>query len=110
MTHKEAATILQGFKKKGWCISKLGTEALEMAIVALEQPEPKWISCNWHKENENLPDEGKSVLIFIEGGLIDVSYRFDYNRWERYGRVNVKAWMPLPEPYQERRADERMDV
>lgn len=62
----------------------------------------RWIPCNWHKENENLPEECKSVLICVVDGnkcLIDVSYRTDYNRWERYGRINVVAWMPLPEPW-----------
>lgn len=63
----------------------------------------QWIPCNWHKDTENLPDECKSVLICIKdkiGMYVDVSYRTDYNRWERYGRnVNVVAWRELPEPY-----------
>ena len=67
------------------------------------QPEQQWIPCNWHKDTENLPDECESVLICIKdkiGTYVDVSYRTDYNRWERYGRnINVVAWMPLPEPY-----------
>lgn len=69
------------------------------------QLEPQWIPCNWHKDTENLPDECKSVLICIKdeiGTYVDVSYRTDYNRWERYGRnINVVAWKPLPEPYKE---------
>ena len=77
-------------------------EIIKCQKLVDEQPEQKWIPCNWHKENENLPDEGKSVVICIEGGCIDVSYRMDYNRWERYGWVKVIAWMPLPEPYQEK--------
>ena len=65
--------------------------------------EPQWIPCNWHKDTESLPDECKSVLICIKdkiGMYVDVSYRTDYNRWERYGRnVNVVAWRELPEPW-----------
>ena len=78
-----------------------GTVAEE--IIPSAQPEPQWIPCNWHKDTENLPDECKSVLICIKdkiGTYVDVSYRTDYNRWERYGRnINVVAWMPLPEPW-----------
>ena len=73
------------------------------------QPEQRWIPCNWHRDNENLPEECKSVLICIVDGnkiCVDVSYRTDYNRWERYGRVDVTAWMPLPEPYKEGEQDE----
>ena len=56
----------------------------------------------WIPVTERLPEECKSVLICINDGnkyCIDVSYRTDYNLWERYGRVNVTAWMPLPDPY-----------
>lgn len=66
------------------------------------QPEQRWIPCNWRTKEENLPQECKSVLICMKDGCgyrIGVSYRTDYNRWEGYGRVNVIAWMPLPEPY-----------
>lgn len=72
------------------------------------QPEQRWIPCNWQTKEENLPQECKSVLICMKdscGYRIGVSYRTDYNRWEGYGRVNVIAWMPLPEPYAERRTD-----
>ena len=71
--------------------------------------QPEWIPCNWQAKEENLPRECKSVLICMKdscGYRIGVSYRTDYNRWEGYGRVNVIAWMPLPEPYAERRTDE----
>ena len=74
------------------------------AIKALPsaQPEPNWIPCRWHTEKENLPQECKSVLVCVKGNWgyqIGVSYRTDYNRWEGFGRVNVIAWMPLPEPW-----------
>ena len=64
--------------------------------------ETLWIPCNWHTEKENLPQECKSVLICMKdscGYRVGVSYRTDYNRWEGFGRVNVIAWMPLPEGY-----------
>ena len=68
------------------------------------QIEQGWIPCNWHTEEENLPQECKSVLVCIKeksGYQIGVSYRADYNRWEGFGRANVIAWMPLPEPPEE---------
>ena len=79
-------------------------------ILNLPSAQPvQWIPCNWHRDNENLPEECKSVLICIVDGnkiFVDVSYRTDYNRWERYGRVDVIAWMPLPEPYKGGEQDE----
>ena len=93
-----------------WILSRVFETQLSVADVIDQidredtiEPEPQWIPCNWHKDTENLPDECKSVLICIKdkiGTYVDVSYRTDYNRWERYGRnINVIAWMPLPEPW-----------
>ena len=76
----------------------------EKKIEKLPSAQPEWIPCNWQNKEENLPQECKSVLICMKdscGYQIGVSYRTDYNRWEGYGRVNVIAWMPLPEPYRE---------
>lgn len=91
-------------KNRPFIVCTIG-EALK--IMTDEQPtieERKWIPCNWHTKEENLPQECKSVLICMKdsyGYRIGVSYRADYNRWEGFGRVNVIAWMPLPEPYTE---------
>lgn len=76
----------------------------QVTVDLLEQlpSAQRWIPCNWHTEKESLPQECKSVLVCIKGKSgyqINVSYRADYNRWEGFGRANVIAWMPLPEPY-----------
>lgn len=84
-------------------------DVTRLLSLSSAQPEQRWIPCNWHTEEENLPQECKSVLVCIKeksGYQIGVSYRADYNRWEGFGRANVIAWMPLPEPYGKRRTDD----
>lgn len=72
------------------------------------QPEQYWIPCS-----ERLPKYGKNVLITNDKG--NVSYgRFrgvefwkedgdSYWTWKKNTIEHVLAWMPLPEPYAERR-------
>lgn len=64
----------------------------------------RWIPCS-----ERMPDNGEVVLatgiygaVFIAIRKYEPIYK-DYVWWhEEYGKVRVKAWMPLPEPYNER--------
>lgn len=91
------------------------TDALEMAIKALEQ-EPRWIPVN-----ERLPkpqEDGNSyrsgrLLVTVEvkrfsNGcvskdtcVIEGYYSSSDKKWHtRYNDVNVIAWQPLPEPYE----------
>lgn len=84
------------------------TEALNMAIQALEQDRPKWIPCS-----QRLPEEGDVVLICSKIGVIDFGKRkgdkwvwlaealWDY--WQE--TEDLIAWMPLPEAYKESDAD-----
>lgn len=77
---------------------------MKLKMLPSVQAEQRWIPCNWQTKEENLPQECRSVLICVKysyGYRIGESYRTDYNRWEGFGRANVIAWMPLPEPYQE---------
>lgn len=91
-----------------WCTDDV-RKAIEKISIAVDdlpsvQAEQRWIPCNWQTKEENLPQECRSVLICVKysfGYRVGVSYRTDYNRWEGFGRVNVIAWMPLPEPYRE---------
>lgn len=101
----------------------LTDEALNMAIKALEK-EPKWNPIKTRpltdKEKEeyadlgysedsisfmydcHLPEDGEEVLITTQynGVRTDTFYRDDGCYFETYcDEDDVKAWMPLPEPY-----------
>ena len=87
------------------------------------QPEPRWIPCS-----ERLPEEyGEFLVTMTEkakakdlGFDIDETYirkmRYNSNGWQLPRHIpswineavkdEVLAWMPLPEPYKERRTDE----
>ena len=74
------------------------------------KPEPKWIPCS-----ERLPSplewDEKYLVSLAWGGIGVMEYKS--TGFHNYGSFNpvpietVIAWMPLPEPYKERRTDER---
>lgn len=71
-------------------------------LIPAVQPEPQWILCS-----ENLPTkEGHYLCSFKEPSLIDrIHVNLAYwtgGRWYGYLANEIKAWMPLPEPYIER--------
>lgn len=82
-----------------------------------EQPEPHWIPVS-----ERLPEEDGQYLITVKYVHVD-GYDDIYaehgewtdNKWDMFcfghcGKVeNIIAWMPLPEPYEERGTDEQTD-
>lgn len=119
MTREEAIRILKNFSLCGVYhqlihMNDTDSEAISMAIKALEQPERKgkWIPCS-----ERLPfaeyGESQSVLTTCEHRNPD--YGDDY-KWVKLLYYNggvwcyptgetyeerVIAWMPLPAPYKE---------
>jgi len=70
------------------------------------QPEQRWIPCS-----ERLPEkEGTYIVTDDAGGMATVSTD-EFSHYESGEPMwifsqNVTAWMPLPEPYEERREDE----
>lgn len=75
--------------------------------------EDKWISCK-----KELPDNDDEVLIIFNEGFFDIGY-FKYERINDFGYrwvfrtpyctlideeifSEIKAWMPLPEPYKDK--------
>lgn len=61
------------------------------------QPEPHWIPCS-----ERLPDKPNMYTVTDLSGKV-VRYVFNDNESSRkYWRRCAKAWMPLPEPYQDK--------
>ena len=65
-----------------------------------EQPEQKWILCT-----DRLPDKECFCLVTVNNGEVYT----DLSLFRKDGKFiepgDVIAWIPLPEPYQERRTD-----
>lgn len=93
---------------------------------ASAQPEQRWIPCSemmperiiheaieteqefFVTVKERWPGEEwryHTDIAFIPGDYIDEFWQ-TYNDWYEGQEVHVIAWMPLPEPYAERRTDE----
>jgi len=74
------------------------------------QPEQRWIPVTEPpKKPDNYPKceiRKTYYLVSLESGCVEsLGYDFDRDEWMITGSP-VVAWMPLPEPYQERGKDE----
>ena len=74
------------------------------------QPEQRWIPCSERlpQPNEEEADGFIKAYLVQDGRWMDVA-RWNGDCWIAWGYgtalTNVIAWMPLPEPYKERRTD-----
>ena len=66
------------------------------------QAERRWIPCS-----ERLPKDDRCVLITCEWDDVEIGWYDGEWRSEHcvYDDSDIVAWMPLPEPYAERRTD-----
>ncbi len=102
-------------------------EAVKMAIVALQQPEQRWIPFKTRpltkEEKEEhpewdgildckLPDDGQRILVNVsvrghESVQYDEFYTDDGSYLDSGYEIGTEAtaWMPLPEPYMGTRSD-----
>lgn len=90
------------------CKECLFSKLSERAIEALkERPHGEWILCS-----ERLPERDEKVLVSFKTGRVHLCKYLDdgsENPWWSYiddccAWTNIVcAWMPLPEPYEERR-------
>lgn len=85
-----------------------GTDPGDVFVV-FDTTHPNWISCK-----DKLPEYGTEVLTYSLCGLIEIQSLENHIwncHWEnQHGDYEdlegVSAWMPLPEPYAERRTNE----
>ena len=109
MTKEEAANIISGYEVYGcgYCLQGGDEveEALRLAVDALKQ-EPKWIPIT-----ERLPDYYERVLVFtrfdgvhvgFRGMIGDKDYYFLGGIDKRVGLGTIRAWMSIPQPYEEK--------
>lgn len=76
---------------------------IDMAIEIIQslppaQPKPQWIPVS-----ERLPDKPNMYTVTDSKGDVVRFVFYDNENSRTYWRRCVRAWMPLPEPYTERR-------
>ena len=82
---------------------KKNGKPLTERLKDLPPAQPGWIPCK-----TALPEKRKYVLCQCRAGIMDVLHLTDDNGWYKdsthiYMHGFVLAWMPLPEPYQEKK-------
>lgn len=110
MTNQEAIAWIKSIKNKyihggDDDFDEKRKKSLDLAIKALKQT-------RWIPVSERLPKEGIEVLITTKWDNITIGEMFCDNDWVIYeGTTNadiddIKAWMPLPQPYTESEEEE----
>ena len=112
MTTKEAQIALANLKlyiSGGGAVDRSTNKAIDMAIKALEKPEPHWIPVT-----ERLSENEAQVLVYArsvhyalakydEMREADGTYKkqwVTFDAWKPFYTIKeVIAWMPLPEVY-----------
>ena len=75
----------------------------ELMMLPSIQPEQQWVPCS-----ERLPEVGKGVLLTTTFPTVIIGWLKSDGKWMIYENDGnsfqdyIIAWMPLPEPYQER--------
>ena len=94
---RASASKYTGFMEMEMYTDDDAVEAIEGLPSA--QQEPHWIPCS-----ERLPEKGTNILICDMDGDIYLTHMTRYESFydDSGNRIkNVRAWMPLPEPYRE---------
>lgn len=115
MTREEAIRYLSVYSStrgSGQCTDKQHYEAKQMAIEAIEQT-------RWIPVSERLPEDRREVLVTAYWHetyqVMMASYYGDGLWWcvpfnncgEHMRRLNPKAWMPLPKPYEPQKSEDK---
>ena len=93
------ADVLKNLVEKVACCGLIDLDVLKIMIDDLPVINAvSWITCK-----EKLPEPTQEVLVTGTNGCVYTS-RIVHGEFEYGG--NVIAWMPLPDPYEERKSDE----
>lgn len=126
MTREEAIKLI-GSMKGDLCdfYDDDDLTALEMAISALSENKGEWNPLKSDEEGMiigSLPEEGEEVLVTVYGQVEIDSFGCDVEYDESVGECkcewfcenndieDVRAWMPLPEPYMENENQTEKDI
>ena len=95
--YKKVLLSSESYYKSAACIATEGCIQIVKAVAA----EGDWIKCS-----DRLPENQLRVLVKTDKSPLVVGWLM-FGEWytdfgQGYGRLDVIAWQPLPEPYKER--------
>ena len=102
MTEKEAIRLINAYLEIDYSrIPEMTVEKFDEAMTMMMESFEK---NQWIPVTERLPEEGPDILVCDIDGDIEVAHLSRLFRTEFFSSYgdkikNVKAWMPLPEPW-----------
>lgn len=83
------------YNKREMAIGFVGVKSILQGLPSA-RPDQHWIPCS-----ERLPDMCRTYYLvsLADKKEVDIAYFTEYGTWETFRNDEVKAWIPLPEPW-----------